>query len=61
MRAPSVNSRSGVTLGGQTYGPETSTGQLPPAISQALTPNAHRGYTITVPAGSAALVTFRPS
>jgi hypothetical protein len=61
LQAPSVNARSGVTLGGQTYGPETSTGQLAPAISRALTPNVHGGYTIVVPAGSAALVTFPPS
>ncbi len=61
LQARSVKSRSGVTLGGRTYGPETFTGQLPPAISEALTPNARGRYTITVPAGSAALITFRPS
>jgi Glycosyl hydrolase family 79 C-terminal beta domain len=61
LRARSVDSRFGVTLGGRTYGRETSTGQLSPAISQALTPNARGAYTITVPAGSAALVTLRPS
>jgi hypothetical protein len=61
MRAPSVHSRSHVTLGGRTYGPATSTGQLAPAITQALTPNARGTYTISVPAGSAALVTLRPS
>jgi hypothetical protein len=61
MQAPSVDSRSGVTLGGQTYGPNTATGQLAPAITRALTPNAHGNYRVTVPAGSAALVTLRPS
>jgi hypothetical protein len=61
MRAPSVLSRSGVTLGGRTYGPNTATGQLAPAITRALTPNAHGNYTITIPADSAALVTLRPS
>jgi hypothetical protein len=61
LQARSLQSRSGVTLGGRTYGPETFTGQLPPAISQALTPNPRGAYRITVPAGSAALVTFRPS
>ena len=61
MRAPSVHSRSHVTLGGRTYGPTTTTGQLGPAITQALSPNARGNYTVTVPAGSAALVTLRPS
>jgi hypothetical protein len=61
LTARSVNASFGVTLGGRPYGRETSTGQLPPAISRALTPNARGAYTIKVPAGSAALVTFRQS
>jgi hypothetical protein len=61
MQAPSVESSSGVTLGGRTYGPSTATGQLAPAITRALTPNAHGNYRITVPAASAALVTLSPS
>jgi Glycosyl hydrolase family 79 C-terminal beta domain len=61
MLAPSVVSHSDVTLGGRTYGPRTATGQLAPAITRALTPTAHGTYTVTVPAGSAALVTLRPS
>ncbi len=61
MLAPSVDARSGVTLGGRTYGPTTATAQLGPAITSVLRPNAHGGYTVTVPAGSAALVTLRPS
>lgn len=61
MTAPSVHARSRITLGGRTYGRETATGQLAPAITRALTPDATGGYTVTVPEGSAALVTFRPS
>ena len=61
LQAESVYSRSGVTLGGRTYGRETSTGELSPAITQTLTPGPHGGYTITVPAASAALVTFGTS
>ena len=61
MRAPSVHSRLNVTLGGRTYGPTTTTGQLAPAITQALTPDARGNYRVTVPAASAALVTLRPS
>jgi Glycosyl hydrolase family 79 C-terminal beta domain len=59
MQAPSVESDSQVTLGGQTYGPETTTGQLAPAITQLLTRNRQGNYTVRVPAGSAALVTLR--
>jgi len=61
MQAPSVESGSQITLGGQTYGPNTTTGQLAPATTEALTPNGHGTYTVRVPAGSAALVTLRPS
>jgi hypothetical protein len=61
MQAPSVDSTSGVTLGGRTYGPSTATGQLAPAITRALTPNRHGNYRVTVPAGSAALVTLSPA
>lgn len=61
MRAPSVYARSDVTLGGRSYGPNTTTGQLAPAITRTLTPNAHGNYVIRVPAGSAALVALRPS
>jgi hypothetical protein len=61
MQAPSVNARSGVTLGGRSYGPNTTSGQLSPSITRALMPNAHGNYRVTVPAGSAALVTLRPA
>jgi hypothetical protein len=59
MQAPSVESGSQITLGGQSYGAETTTGQLPPAINQPLTRNRRGDYTVAVPAGSAALVTLR--
>lgn len=61
LRARSVHSRNGVTLGGRTYGRETDTGQLAPPVTQALTPDATGGYRVTVPGSSAAMVTFRPS
>jgi hypothetical protein len=57
LLAPSVYARTGVTLGGQSYGGATTTGRLPAPHTQTLT--ARRGgYTLTVPHGSAALVTF---
>jgi hypothetical protein len=57
LMASSVYARTGVTWGGQGYGGATTTGRLSPPRSQTLTP---RGgvYTLSVPHGSAALVTF---
>jgi Glycosyl hydrolase family 79 C-terminal beta domain len=60
MRAPSVSAQGHVSIGGASFGPETSTGVLPPAQAQPAT--AKRGlYTIPMPPGSAALVTFSTS
>jgi hypothetical protein len=61
MLAPNVRSESHITLGGRTYGQSTDTGQLAPPITQAVSPGRHGGYTVTVPKGSAALLTLRPS
>jgi hypothetical protein len=61
MRAPNVRSASDITLGGRTYGRFTDTGQLAPPITQPVSPGRHGGYTVTVPKGSAALLTLRPS
>jgi hypothetical protein len=57
LHAPSVSSRGGVTLGGRTYGSATYTGRLAPLRLQTLTAR-HGTYTLSMPAGSAALVTF---
>ena len=56
MRAPSARAKSGVTLGGRSYGAETQTGQLaPPEVERA---HVVRGrVTLSVPAASAALAT----
>jgi hypothetical protein len=58
MQAPSVESTSGVTLGGRSYGPATYSGRLPaPLVTRA---HAARGnVTLSVPRASAALVTIR--
>ncbi len=61
LQAPSVSSTDGVTLGGQSFGDETTTGTLPG--SPATTPVAPSGgaYTVSVPAGSATLLTIPPA
>jgi hypothetical protein len=56
LRAPSVSSTSGVTLGAQTFGAQTATGtlakpQTKPVLSVA------GSYTVDVPAASAVLLT----
>jgi len=56
MLAPRVAARTGVTLGGRTYGAATDTGQLRPA-ELASAPVARGRVTISVPRASAALVT----
>ena len=58
LRAPSVRSTGGVTIGGQTFGAETSTGVLAgPADHHTVTPSSG-GYPITVPAASATMLTI---
>ncbi len=57
LRAPSVYARRGVTWGGQGYGTATATGRLAAPGTQTLTRRAG-AYTLAVPHGSAALVTF---
>jgi hypothetical protein len=56
LRAPSVSATGGVTLGGQTFGAETSTGSLP---SPQLQPASQLlgWYSIQLPPYSAALLT----
>lgn len=58
LTAPSLSSTDGVTLGGQTFGDETSTGTLPgpPATSAAVPVTGT--YTVALAAGSAALLTI---
>ena len=60
LRAASPYATGGVTLGGQSFGAVTTTGVLPdrPA-SQSVTPHAGT-YAVTLPAGSAALLTVAP-
>lgn len=58
LRAPSVQSTGGVTLGGQTFGAETSTGVLAgPAAHRTVAPS-NGAYPVTVPPASATMLTI---
>jgi hypothetical protein len=59
LRAPSVNSTSGVTLGGRSYGSSTSTGLLAGASRSVMLIPGPRGYSFTLPPASAAMLTIR--
>ncbi|MGH2870901.1 MAG: glycosyl hydrolase family 79 C-terminal domain-containing protein [Solirubrobacteraceae bacterium] len=60
LRAPSAYSTGGVTLGGQSFGPWTTTGVLPAPMP--LTVAGHGGaYTVALTPGSAALLTLPPA
>ena len=61
LTGPSVSSTDGVTLGGQSFGDETTTGTLPgPPATTPVAP-VSGSYTVSVPAGSAALLTIPPA
>ena len=61
LTAPSAWARSGVALGGQSYGAQTQTGNLAGAqLNQQLTAGPG-GYLVTLPAASAAMLTISPS
>jgi Glycosyl hydrolase family 79 C-terminal beta domain len=61
LTAPSAGATDGVTLAGQSFGTQTTTGTLTGAFqAEHLTPvNGH--YEITLPAASAAMVSFAPA
>ena len=56
LSAPGASSTTGVTLGGETFGAETTTGTLPaPPVLSPISASAG-SYTLSLPAGSAALL-----
>ncbi len=56
LSAPEVRARSGVSLGGQSFGPRTVTGSLPGnPVTIALTP-VHGRFAVTLPATTAAML-----
>ena len=61
LRAPSVGAKGGVTLGGLSFAPQTTTGLLTGrARSSAVAPIAGE-YVVRLPAASAAMLTLPPS
>lgn len=56
--APSVTSRTGISLGGQSYGPQTYSGKLAGAQTQRVLRARGQTFTVNVPAASAALLTI---
>jgi Glycosyl hydrolase family 79 C-terminal beta domain len=58
LSAPAVNSTDGVTLGGQSFGDETTTGTLPGTPQTTPLLPVGGTYTVPLPAGSAALLTI---
>jgi hypothetical protein len=66
LLAPSALATSGITLGGQSFGPQTLTGTLTgPSSTVAMPAPISTGpiasYVVPLPAASAALVTIVPS
>jgi hypothetical protein len=57
LRAASAYATSGVTLGGRTFGTATGTGALAAPVPQPVAPRDGT-YPVTLPAGSAALLTL---
>jgi hypothetical protein len=60
LQAPSVQARTGVTLGGRTFGAATTTGHLAAPVPDPVTPTGG-GYPVNVPATSAAMLTLSPT
>ena len=57
LTAPSASATGDLVLGGRTFGAVTATGQLRPPVSDPVP--AHGGaYRVTLPAASAAVLTF---
>jgi hypothetical protein len=60
LLAGSAYATNGITLGGQSFGATTDTGLLPAPVPQDTVPHGGR-YAVTLPAGSAALLTLPPT
>ena len=60
LTAPSPGATSGVTLGGQSFGPQTTTGRLAGPSNQTSVSGDDGRYPVTLPAGSAAMLVLSP-
>ena len=58
LAAPSVHARDGVSIGGESFGTETSTGVLAQPLKPALVKPRPGGYLVKLPAASAAMLTL---
>jgi hypothetical protein len=58
LSAASAHSLNGVTIGGEGFGTETSTGVLPQPLNPPLVKPGSGGYVVQLPAASAAMLTF---
>ncbi len=58
LLAPSISARTGVTLGGKTFGTATATGTLAGRSMAAIVRKTSRGYVVTLPRASAAMLTI---
>lgn len=58
LRAPTATALTGITLGGQSFGTQTSTGQLAGPINTPTVAAQGGVYTVGIPAASAALLTL---
>ncbi|HEY1420879.1 MAG TPA: glycosyl hydrolase family 79 C-terminal domain-containing protein [Candidatus Dormibacteraeota bacterium] len=56
--APNIHSVTGVTLGGQTFGPQTATGVLAGQPTHIAVPPANHRYVVSLPPTSAAMLTI---
>ena len=61
LRAPSVSAKHGVTLGGRSFGAQTSTGRLTGRSPNYAVAPVNGKYVVRVPAASAAMLTLAPA
>jgi hypothetical protein len=61
LSASSATATGGVTLGGQSFGSQTSTGLLTGAVSSTALTRTNGSYAVDMPAASAAMLTLTPA